>query len=475
MKPGNLLPAGAIARRRIELAFLPAALEVIDTPASPTARYTAAAIAAFFTAAVTWSILGHVDIIATAPGTVIPAGKTKTVQSLEAGVVKSILVQDGDHVRAGQTLVELDVVAAAAERDRYARDLRRARLDVAGLQALREAFAGGEPLDRFAPPAGLPPAEIDIERAAIVARHAGQREKLADLAQQVLEKEAEAGENAASISRLQALLPIAQQKRDLYRSLLNVQFTNRTAWLDAEAAYTDDQSQLLVQQRKTPEVLAQAESLRRQLAQARADYVKGVLQDLADAEQKQGDLEQQVAGAAHKAEQTVLTAPIDGTVQQLAIHTVGGVVTPAQPLMQVVPDGGPVLIEARVKNRDIGFVSPGQPVEVKVETFQFTQYGLLTGHVTDVSHDAVPEIDHHSKRDGKDGQKVEDGDAPEPSLSDYVAHVVLERTSLLVDGHEQNLAPGMAVTVETKTGRRSVIYFLLSPLVKVLKDTGRER
>jgi hemolysin D len=475
MKPGSLAPAGAIARRRIELAFLPAALEVIDTPASPTARYTAAAIAAFFTAAVTWSILGHVDIIATAPGTVIPAGKTKTVQPLEAGVVKSILVQDGDHVRAGQTLVELDVVAAAAERDRYARDLRRARLDVAGLQALREAFAGGEPLDRFAPPTGLPAAEIEIERAAIVARHAGQREKLADLAQQVLEKEAEAGENAASISRLQALLPIAQQKRDLYRSLLNVQFTNKTAWLDAEAAYTDDQSQLLVQQRKTPEVLAQAESLRRQLASARADYVKGVLQDLADAGQKQGELEQQVAEAAHKAEQTVLSAPIDGTVQQLAIHTIGGVVTPAQPLMQVVPDGGPVLIEARVKNRDIGFVSAGQPVEVKVETFQFTQYGLLTGHVLDVSHDAVPQTDKRSKQDGKDGRQVENDNAPDADPSDYIAHVALDQTKMFVDGHEHKISAGMSVTTEIRTGRRRLISFLLAPFEETLLDSAGER
>ena len=463
-------------QNRMELQFLPAALEVMDTPASPGARYTAATLIGFFAMAVGWSVIGRVDIIATAPGTVIPAGKTKIVQPLEAGVVKTILVQDGDHVRAGQTLIELDVVTAAAERDRIGRDLRQARLDAAGLRALREDLAAGAGLDSFSPPVDVPPQEVRNERAVIAARRDEQLGKLASLVQQIASKQSAAAENVAATAKLAASLPILQQKRDLYRALLNVQFSNKLAWLDSEQAYSDQAHELVVQRQHAVEIAADKAALMRQLEQTRAAYAHDVLKDLGEAEEKQGELEQQYAGAAHKAEQTVLTAPIDGTVQALSVHTVGGVVTPAEQLLQVVPDGGPLLIEAMVGNRDVGFVHAGQAVAVKVATFQFTQYGLMHGHVVNVSRDAtVDDARKKPDRDGKDGQEVQDGDAPENDPSHYVAHVALDQTSLMVDGQEQTLGPGMAVTAEIKTGDRTVISYLLSPLIKHANEAGRER
>jgi hemolysin D len=158
-------------RSAAALEFLPAALEVIDTPASPAARATALTIGGFFVVALAWSIIGKVDIIATAPGTVIPVGKSKVVQPLEAGIVKSILVADGDHVRAGQTLIELDLTQAGAERDRIAGDLRQARLDVAGLTALRRAMAAGGDLVSFVPPAGTSAGQAEVEKACAAERN----------------------------------------------------------------------------------------------------------------------------------------------------------------------------------------------------------------------------------------------------------------------------------------------------------------
>jgi hemolysin D len=183
---------------------------------------------------------------------------------------------------------------------------------------------------------------------------------------------------------------------------------------------------------------------------------------------------QQLAAAAHKAEQTVLTAPIDGTVQQLAVHTVGGVVTPAQALLTVAPDDAPVLIEATVDNKDIGFVHAGQDVAVKVQTFQFTRYGLLHGHVVDVSRDRV-ELPPGGQK--PPAEKVSDHDADDAKAngSGYVAHVALDSTRMLIDGQEQAIAPGMAVTAEIKTGRRSVISHLLSPLRRYAHEGIRER
>ena len=432
-----------------------------------------ATICAALLTAVVWSGIGQVDIVATAQGSVIPAGKSKLVQPLEAGVVRALRVEDGDHVAAGQVLFELDVTVAAADRDRIARDWRQARLDVAALRALADDLTGPFDPARFAVPDGVPAAEVATARAAAEARAREQERKCANLEQQIAQKTAEAGENAALVAKAAALLPILRQKRDLYRSLLNVAFTSKVAWLDAEQAWTGQLHQLAVQQAHGAETLAARAALVAQVEQTRAGYAHEVLKDLSDAGQKEGDLAQQYAAAAHKAEQTVLTAPITGTVQGLAVHTLGGVVTPAQALLTVVPDGGPVLIEASVENKDIGFVHAGQDVAVKVRTFEFTRYGLLHGHVVDVSRDRMADAGQRPGSDAKPGESAKADD--EPKEPGYVAHVVLETARMVVDGREETLSPGMAVTAEIKTGRRSVMSYLLSPLQRYAHEGGKER
>jgi len=276
---------------------------------------------------------------------------------------------------------------------------------------------------------------------------------------------------SAGAAALQSMVDLINRSGTCTESLLSVAFTNKVAWLDSEQAYTDQLHQLAVQQAHGTETVAAKAALEAQLSQTRAGYAHDVLKDLADAEQKAGELAEQYAAAAHKAAETVLTAPIDGTVQALAVHTLGGVVQPAQALLTVVPDGGPVLVEATVDNGDIGFVHAGQDVEVKVRTFEFTRYGLLHGHVVDVSRDRVAEA-APDRADGKKDRKAEDGKPDEPG---YVAHVALDSATMVVDGREQPLSPGMAVTAEIKTGRRRVISYLLSPLQRYAYEGIRER
>jgi hemolysin D len=152
---------------------------------------------------------------------------------------------------------------------------------------------------------------------------------------------------------------------------------------------------------------------------------------------------------------------------------VGGVVTPAQQLLVVVPEDGSLVVEAMVPNRDVGFVHEGQEVEVKVETFTFTRYGLIHGRVVGLSRDAVTEDQRKSDRpDERDRAGKDDDGTGSPA---YVARVALDRTSLEVDGKEQQLGPGMAVTAEIKTGSRRILSYLLSPLRQYATDAGRER
>jgi hemolysin D len=166
---------------------------------------------------------------------------------------------------------------------------------------------------------------------------------------------------------------------------------------------------------------------------------------------------------------------VDGTVQQLAVHTLGGVVTPAQSLMVVVPADNRLEIDAMISNRDIGFVHEGQPVEIKVETFNFTRYGLLRGRVLSVSQDAIAQGEpRENSKERSSGDTADSKDAGGQALA-YAARVSVDSPRMQIDDRMVELAPGMAVTVEIKTGRRRVIEYLLSPLLRYRQASLRER
>ncbi len=200
------------------------------------------------------------------------------------------------------------------------------------------------------------------------------------------------------------------------------------------------------------------------------------LADSAQAEQKAASLQQQFLGAQERARLQTLTAPVDGTVQQVAVHTVGGVVTPAQQLMAVVPADSGLEVEAVVSNRDIGFVHEGQAAEIKIDTFNFTKYGLLHGMVQSVSQDSIARDKPQDKSSDKQQQgALSDSSEPQGQELVYDARVALETTQMNIDGKLVNLTPGMAVTAEIKTGSRRVIEYLLSPLTRYGSEALRER
>ena len=215
--------------------------------------------------------------------------------------------------------------------------------------------------------------------------------------------------------------------------------------------------------------------MQEQRQQAAAEYEHKNLDELAQEQQKASSLHEQLLQAAEKFKLQTLTAPVDGTVQQLAVHTEGGVVTPAQVLMSIVPADSHLEIEAMVSNRDIGFVHAGQEVHVKVDTFNFTKYGLLHGEVISVSQDSVL----RDKADKSGDKQVigAENETSEPKGQEllYAARVALDQTQMQVDDEVVNLIPGMAVTVEIKTGSRHIISYLLSPLQTHMHQSLHER
>src|SRR5215468_3006467 len=458
-------------RRRDELAFLPAALEIVETPPSPIGRAIVYTVVAVFAAALAWASVGTVDIVAIAPGKIIPSGRTKTIQPFETGVVRAIDVRDGQSVNAGDVLIELDPTMNAAELGHLRSDLVGAQLDVARLHA---ALAKDEPVAAFKPPADAPRPLADMQRRLLASQVAEQKAKLASTDRQIAQKEAERATIKASIDKLHTTIQPLQERVDIRRTMFSKELGSKLIYLQELQDLVGQQKEVLVQESKLSESDSAVAQLKETRGKTIAEYERGLLDDLAKAEQKAAGLAQDVIKAEQRTALQKLTAPVDGVVQQLAVHTIGGVVTPAQQLMVIVPAESRLEIEAMVSNRDIGFVEAGQDVAIKVDTFNFTRYGLLNGTVLSVSHDAITR-DKPQDNKAPDKSQGADASSSEPKGQElvYSARVSLDRTQMRVEDKTVNLSPGMAVTVEIKTGSRTIISYLLSPLVRYQHETLR--
>jgi len=461
------VPAPAARRSRDELEFLPAALEIMETPASPAGRAIGGVLILSLVAAIAWASLGHVEVVATAPGKLVPSARTKTVQPLEAGVVRAIRVRDGDAVSAGQTLVELDPTSSEAERSRLAGDLLSTRLETAVLTAALSDAA--DPVAALVPPAGASAEQVALARQRVASHVAQQRAKLAELDRQSAQSEANRAATAATVEKLNAVIPLQRQAEETRKYLYEHQYGSKLTYLQAQQELTESERELVVQKNRLAAARAAVQAVAEQRRQSEAEYRRTLLGDLARAQERAEELAQDLVKAEQRMQLQTLTAPVDGIVQQLAIHTVGGVVTPAQSLLVIVPAERRLEIEASVANQDIGFVHPGQTAQIKVDTFNFTRYGLLRGTVVSLSPDVV------SEQSGSGSPQASSAAPRPPQSSAYVARIALDRSTMDIDGTAVELRPGMTVTAEIDTGRRRIIDYLLSPILKAGHEGLRER
>jgi hemolysin D len=464
-------PRAEIRRREAEIAFLPAALEIAETPASPVGRAIGGSIVAIFCVALLWASLGSVDIVTTSTGKIVPGGRTKLVQPFETGVVRAIHVRDGQTVKAGDVLIELDPTMTSADEERQKSDLAGAELDVARLRA---ALAE-DPLAAFHPPEGASSAQIEMHRQFLISERGEQDAKLSEIVRQQSQKEAERATTSANVAKIQATIPVLQERVDMHKTLLEKGLASRVIYLTELQDLIGLQQDIVVQQSRLRESDAAIALLKGTREKTALEYRRAVYDALSKAQQKAASLAQDVIKAEQRTKLQRLAAPVDGVVQQLAVHTVGGVVTPAQALAVVVPTETPLEIEAMVSNRDIGFVHSGQKAEIKVDTFNFTRYGLLHGEVLGVSSDAITRATQQNAANDRSAGAATSSSEPRGQELEYAARVSLDRTDMQVDEKLVRLGPGMAVTVEIKTGSRRLISYLLSPLAKYQGEALRER
>jgi hemolysin D len=474
MKPENKVlpfPGGVKQRDRDELAFLPAALEIVETPPSPIGRAIGATIIAIFLLALLWASLGHVDIVATAAGKIIPTGHSKVIQPFETGVVRAIRVADGQTVDAGDVLIELDPTINESETSHLQGDLQSAQLDIARLHA---ALADtDDPLAAFHPPEGVNAALVAMQRQFLMAQVTEHKAKVAALDGQRAQKEAELGTIAATIDKLDAVIPTIQERVNIRKSLN--EYGSRLQYFEVLQQLTESQQERIVQQSHYREAQAALAAITDTRGQTAAEFRRTLFGELTEAERKAAGFAADLSKAEQRTKLQLLTAPVSGMVQQLAVHTVGGVVTPAQTLMVIVPSESSLEIEAMVSNHDIGFVHAGDEVEIKVDTFDFTRYGLLHGHVLSISSDSIVRDVPSDKSTDKSASAGSTTSEPKGQELTYAARISLDRTQMQVEDKMVNLSPGMAVTAEIKTGSRRIIGYLLSPLMKYKEESLRER
>ncbi|MGU7844038.1 HlyD family type I secretion periplasmic adaptor subunit [Burkholderia sp. AW33-5] len=408
-----------------EAEFLPAALSIQAQPVSPVGRLVARVLMLLIAVLLLWSVFGKIDIVVVATGKIIPSAHTKTIASVEVASVRAIHVAEGQFVKAGDPLLDLDSRMSDSERDRALGDQEVARLQVARARALLDSLDSGK-APQMPPVVGVP--------------HVRWQEGQGFLSAQWRDYVAKRDRYDSDIRHYELLLPLVSRRAHDYAQLLESDDVSRHAYLEKEQARVDVQGQLA--------------DARNQKAVLTAETRRTAQDSLNEGEKILGDSTQDARRAEVHSELLKLVAPVDGTVQQLAVHTIGGVVPPTQPLMQIVPLHDTYEVEASVENKDIGFLREGMPARVKVDAFDYTRYGTTPARVTHVSRDSIED----------DKKRL-----------NYSIRVALDRNTMSVDGKSVTLDAGMSTTVEVKTGTRRIIEYVLSPLIRGEKESLHER
>lgn len=437
-----------------ELQFLPANLELIETPSHPAPRWTMRVIVALASVILLIAIFGKLDIVASAKGKLIPGARVKIIQPAITGVVRQIMIRDGQRVVEGQPLLVLDATQAAAD----AHKARTARIDAAlsaaRARALLDARTSGRP-PLVATVEGASPEQQTEAQHFADGLHREYVDKLTAARAELLKRQAELGTTQQEVAKLRATAPLARSEANDYKTLARDNYVAQHDYLGKEQTALEQEHELAAQQSHSQELIAGIAEQRATIEQTTSQFTREQLDALDKANQQFAQNRDDETKAVTRQGLLTLYAPVSGTVQQLSVHTLGGVVTTAQSLMEVVPDDA-VEVEASIENKDVGFVNVGQDAIVKIEAFPYTRYGYLTGKVTAVSNDAVQD------KDRKLGLT-------------FTARIRLPTSQMHINNKSINLTPGMEVTTEIRTGRRSVAGYFLDPLVQTAGESLRER
>lgn len=437
--------------------FQPAILRLQESPPHPLGRSVLWATLVLLAALLLWATFGRLDIVAVAEGRLVPDTYVKIVQPADAGVVKEILVREGEPVKAGQVLLRMDKTLSESDLKALTADYQNKRIALRRIDAQLAGSAltrrGDEPPELF---------------AQVAAQYAANRQAYENaLAQEraLLDKASHDLASAEEVRRkLEQVLPHYREQEAAFEKLAREGFAGKLMFTDKQRERIEKERDLKAQEAAIASARATIAQEEKKIAQITADYRRQLQTERVEIAAQAAKAAQELAKQAHRNEYLELRAPQDGVVKDLATHTIGTVTSPGTILMTLVPKDEILRAEVWVKNDDVGFVREGQPAKIKLAAFTFQKYGMLDGAVAHVSADAA---------EPQTGGAAAQAKGAEPNA--YRALVNLRTQVLEADGERHRLAPGMQVSAEIHLGSRTVLEYLLSPVGKAFHEAARER
>jgi hemolysin D len=442
-------------------AFLPAALEIQHAPPNPIAKWLARSLILLFTLTILWAMVGEINIVATAEGKIIPSSRVKQIQPIEKAVVKAILVKEGEQVKKGQALIELDSTLTNADENRLSSELQSAQISLAINTALLDMLAMSAKQQLTL---NLDNQPLNLNYLSEQEQHLNQQllwqqwqqfKTQADTLKNTLVKnKAEQATAYEVIKKFEQTLPIITERANTMQDLLSKGVVSEVEYLEFKQMKIEQTQDLAAEQQRLKQLKAARQEVNEQLNTLIAETNTNTLTQITELKRQTASLQQELAKAKDINQKQILYAPTSGQVQELQVSTVGGVVTEAQQLMLIVPNEEQLEVEVFLQNKDIGFVEEGMPAEIKIHTFPFTKYGVIDGEITSISDDATVD---------------------EQQGLIYGTHLLMKQNTIQVKDRAVKLMPGMAVTAEVKTGTRRIIEFFLAPLLQHGQESLRER
>lgn len=427
----------------MDFEFLPEALEIEATPPPPLGRILLWIVIILFIVTFLWSYLGKVDEVAVARGKVIPDGMVKVIQPRETGIIRSIHVEEGQKVKEGDLLIELDPTITKAEVEGFKRSLTINRYDIERLKAElegREIRGEGKNHER------LLMLQMELKRA----REGEYRAKVSSLESVISQKKIALLSAEESISKLEKTVEIVGKQEEALRRLAERGYASLMEHLQRQKELVRAEKELIEQRKLAEQIRDSLKEAEKNLEALKKERERSILGEIIERERAITVLESDFKKANKRYQLEKLYSPVSGKVHGLLAHTVGGVVTSAQPIVTIVPEGTPLIVEALIPNKDIGFIQLGQKAELKFDTFPFQKYGTIEAELFYISPDAQ-EMD-------KVGLV-------------YKIKLKPKHFTMRVEDKDISISPGMAVTAEIKTGKRRVIEFFLSPLIKHVDES----
>lgn len=439
-------------------AFHPPLIRLQQSAPHPQERRVLWALLALLAFLLIWALVGRLDIVAVADGKLVPASYLKIVQPSEAGIVKEILVREGEMVRSGQVLMRMDALITDADLDAIKIEHARKRLQLARI----DAELTGKP---FQPDAKAPLALVRETGAQSQANRAALAAALAEERSRLVKAQEELAAARQQMKLLEAVLPHYHEQDKAYEQLVKGGFAGSLMGSDKRRERIEKEQELATQGHVVASAQASIDQSQKKLKQIEAEYYRQLHAERHEAQAQYDKLAKELEKQQHRRELLELKAPQDGVIKDLATHTSGTVVQPGTVLASLVPNEEKLKAEVWISNEDIGFVRAGQPVKLKFATFTFQKYGMGQGTVEHVSADAQSEEEARDKGQQGSGQRP----------LRYKALVTLDESALETNGVRYPLAVGMQATAEILLGRRTVMEYLLSPVKKAWHEAARER